>query len=121
MAKTNDLRKAITSLLSTYCDNVYYKKAKNNADYPYVTYYISKYPIESISQYDLEIHVWAKDVKLAENIADMVDNGLNETIYRDSKRCFSIDLNSRFNVEDEDKSIEHIVLRFNLRHASKKG
>ena len=118
--RTNELRKSITSTLKQLVDKVYYKNAKSDTDYPYVTYYLRHNKDEHKYNYFLEVHVWTKDVKASENIADKIEE-LDGCSYSNEYHCFEFYLNSRNNVEDEVKEIQHVVLLFNLEYFDLKG
>lgn len=118
--RTNELKKSIVSILKPMCEKVYYRKASSKANYPYITYFLKHTKDEHKYDYFFEIHIWTKDIKLAEELADKVEK-LDGCVYRNEYHSFDLDLNSRNNVEDEDKELQHIVLLFNLTYFSVKG
>lgn len=119
-ARTNELKKSITSILKQRVDKVYYRKAPITANYPYLTYFLDYRKDGAQYNYELEVHVWTKDVKSAESIADSIED-FDKCIFNNETHCYDLDLNSRNNVEDEDHDIQHIVLLFNLIYFDMRG
>lgn len=118
--RTNELKIALTSILKQVHSKAYYRKAPAKTDYPYLTYYLRHTKDGHQYDYFWEVHVWTRDVKLAEELADSIE-GFDKCSYKDNYQTFDIDLESRNNVEDEDKEIQHIVLLFNLTYFDVKG
>ena len=118
--RTNELKKALTNILKEVCNNAYYRKAPRTAHYPYLTYYLRHTKNEHQYSYFWEVHVWTKDIKLAEEYADGIEE-FDGCYYNNQVQSFDVDLESRSNVEDDDKEIQHIVLLFNLTYFSVKG
>lgn len=118
--RTDELKKSLTSILKQVHDKVYYKKAPSKSNYPYLTYFLRHNKDNNQYDYFWEVHVWTRDVKLAEQLADSIEE-FDKCIYRNEYHCFDLDLNARNNVEDEDKEIQHIVLLFNLTYFDVKG
>lgn len=118
--KTDELKKSLTSILKQVHDKAYYKKAPVRADYPYITYYLKHTKTDNQYDYFWEVHVWTRDVKMAEQLADSIE-GFDKYTYKNEYHCFDVDLNARNSVEDEDKEIHHIVLLFNLTYFDVKG
>lgn len=120
LKRTNELKTALVSALKEVYDKVYYRKAPTTTDYPYITYYLKHTKKEGQYDYFWEVHVWTRDIKLAEELADKIE-GFDKSSYKDDRQAFDVDLNSRNNVDDEDKEIQHIVLLFNLTYFTVKG
>lgn len=118
--RTNELKKSLISILKQVHDKAYYRKAPITADYPYITYYLEHKKEEHQTDYLWEVHIWTRDIKLAEQLADSIED-FDKCTYRNEYHCFDLDLNARNNVEDEDKEIQHIVLLFNLTYFDVKG
>lgn len=119
-SRTNEFKKSIVSILKPICEKVYYRKAHNKVAYPYITYFLKHTKDEHEYDYFFEVHIWTRDIKLAEEIADEVEE-LDGCGYRNEYHSFDLDLESRNNLEDEDKELQHIVLLFNLTYFSAKG
>lgn len=118
--RTNELKIALTSILKQVHSEAYYRKVPAKTDYPYLTYYLRHTKDGHQYDYFWEVHVWTRDVKLVEQLADNIEE-FDKCSYKDEFQTFDIDLESRNNVEDEDKEIQHIVLLFNLTYFSLKG
>ena len=120
LKRTNELKKALTGALKEIHPQAYYRKAPSKTDYPYLTYYLKHSKEEHQYDYFWEVHVWTRDIKLAEELADKIED-LDGCQYKDNVQTFDVDLESRNNLDDEDKEIQHIVLLFNLTYFSVKG
>ena len=120
LKRTNELKKALTGALKEIHTKAYYRKAPTTVDYPYLTYYLKHSKEEHQYSYFWEVHVWTRDIKLAEEFADKIED-LDGCQYKDDVQTFDVDLESRNNLDDEDKEIQHIVLLFNLTYFSVKG
>lgn len=118
--RTNELKIALTSILKQVHSKSYYRKAPAKTDYPYLTYFLKHTKADHQYSYFWEVHIWTKDVKLSEELADNIEE-FDGCYYKDDVQNFDIDLESRNNAEDEDKEIQHIVLLFNLTYFSVKG
>lgn len=115
MGKTADLRKLITTQLQTAEGGTYHKAAPKDAAYPYKTFTL-KSVIFTDARDDLElcVDIWDRsdDPKAAEETADQVEalfraanlpqDTILPTFYRES----------RYTLEDPDKNLQHIQLRF---------
>lgn len=115
MSKTKNLRALVVRQLQTIPGGTYHRDAPNDAEYPYKTFRLS-----SVSYTDarddlvLDVDVWDRslDPKTAEDIADDI-----ETLFRDTNTpappifpTFYRD--ARFTLDDPDKNLQHIQLRF---------
>lgn len=118
--RTNELKRSLISILKQVHEKAYYKKAPVTVGYPYLTYYLKHTKEDNQYNYFWEVHVWTRDIKLAEKLADSIEE-FDKCTYKNEYHCFDVDLNSRNNVEDEDKELQHIVLLFNLTYFSAKG
>lgn len=118
--RTNELKIALTSILKQVHSKAYYRKAPAKTDYPYLTYYLRHTKDGHQYDYFWEVHVWTRDVKLVEQLADNIEE-FDKCSYKDEIQTFDIDLESRNGIEDEDKEIQHIVLLFNLTYFDVKG
>lgn len=116
--KTNELRKFIQSKLETIAQS-YYSKAKDDAMYPHLVFSFTNIDLDDFyrDDYFLIIDVWCKNNQLlceqyADDICDMLNaenlpqDSILPTFYRESRR----------NLLDEDKDINHIQLRFLIQN-----
>lgn len=114
MARTNDLRKLITKKLKTVCDKVYYKVADEDAMYPHIVFNARDIDLgdRSRKDYVVEIDIWDKS-KSAFNIEDLADNVedlFNAENVPQEHILPTFFLLERKNVQDEDKTIHHVVI-----------
>ena len=97
--RTDELKQSLTEILKQVHDNAYYKNAPSTVDYPYITYYLKHTKEDNQYNYFWEVHVWTRNVKLAEQLADGIEK-FDKCTYRNEYHCFDLDLNSRNNVEE---------------------
>ena len=115
MSKTATLRKLIYTKLQTVPGNTYHRTASEDAAYPYKTFELSSVAfVENRDDMELEVDLWdrSSDPKRIEELADQIERlfmGANipqppiyPTFFREN----------RYNVEDPDKNLQHIQLRF---------
>ncbi|ADZ82481.1 hypothetical protein [Cellulosilyticum lentocellum] len=119
-SRTEQLKISVKSILKPFCEKVYHKKAPPKCACPYVTYYLKHAKEYHQYDYKLEAHVWSKDVKEAETIADHIEE-LDNCVFSNEYHNFDIELQDRGNVEDEDKELTHIVVLFNLTYFDVRG
>lgn len=114
MSKTVTLRRLIRTQLQTVAGETYHKSAPPNAAYPNKVYTLKSVSFtDARDDFDLCIDIWHRgDVKVAEELADQIERLLNnanlpqETIFPTFFR------ESRYTVEDPDKELIHLQLRF---------
>lgn len=115
MAKTRLLRKVVQSQLQTVPGGTYHRAAKKDAEYPYKVFNLANVSFtDARDDLYLEIDIWDRslDPKTAEDIADQIEALFHNanlpappiypTFFRDA----------RYNLEDPDKNLQHIQLRF---------
>lgn len=117
MSKTKLLRKLAQEQLQTVQGGTYHKKAPPDADYPYKTFrFESGTYTDARDDLYLEVDVWDRnereDPKIAEDVADDV-----ERLFRDANIPAppiypTFFRESRFPLDDPDKNLQHIRLRF---------
>lgn len=120
MAKTEELRRVIVSVLSEVCPRVYYENAHDKAEYPYIVYELNNIDLNKIERDDLimTVDVWDKDStpKEVERISDTIEDIFNaanipsETVLPTFYRI------SRQTIYDADKSIRHKQLKFQIQN-----
>ncbi|PHV71911.1 hypothetical protein CS063_00060 [Sporanaerobium hydrogeniformans] len=119
-SRTEQLKISVKSILKPSCEKVYHRKAPPKCAYPYMTFYLKHTKADHQYEYKLEVHVWSKNVKEAEEIADSIEE-LDDCIFSNEYHNFDIKLQDRGSVEDEDKELTHIVVLFNLIYFDVKG
>lgn len=115
MSKTAALRRLVTEAMQTVPGQTYHKTAPKDAAFPYKTFTLSSVAfVEARDDQELEIDIWDRspDQKRIEGIADQVEAlfrnanlptpPIYPTFYREA----------RYNLEDPDKTLQHIQLRF---------
>lgn len=112
--RTNDLRKLVQSRLKSICSKVYYKVADEDAVYPHIVFNIKSVDLGDLSRHDysIDIDIWDKDDPYnAEELADKTEDLFDcENIPQDTiLPTFFLD--NRTTVTDDDKSINHIIIR----------
>ena len=117
MGKTKLLRKLTQEQLLTVSGGTYHKKAPSDASYPYKTFRIeSGTYTDARDDLYLEVDVWdrneAEDPKIAEDVADDVEHLFKDANIPAPPIYPTFFRESRFHVEDPDKSLQHIRLRF---------
>lgn len=120
MAKTEDLRKVIVSVLSEICPRVYYENAHDKAAYPYIVYELNNIDLGKIERDDLTmtVDIWDKSVnpKEAERIADALDELLNAANIPSDTVLPTFYRVNRQTVYDTDKAIRHKQLKFQIQN-----
>lgn len=120
-SKTVGLRKIITEQLQTVPGGTYHRHASPSAVFPYKVYSMSTitFPDSARDDISLIVDVWdrnaSQDPKTAEGIADQIEQIFNcanlprpplyPTFFRDTRNP----------VEDPDKELIHIQLRFSVQ------
>lgn len=115
MGKTAELKKLIKAQLQTIPGETYHKSAPEDAVYPYKCFTLKNVTFtDSRDDFDLTVDVWCRGANklVADDTADQVEKLFRNvnlpqktilpTFYRDS----------RTNVDDPDKSLQHIQLHF---------
>lgn len=116
MGKTTALRGLINAQLQTVPGETYHKRATATATYPYKTFLLEgiDFPDGTRDDFDLVIDIWDRspDQKAVEDIADQIERMFNvaniphppiyPTFFRDGRN----------NLDDPDKTLQHIQLRF---------
>ena len=116
MAKTAALRKLVYTQMQTVPGGTYHKHAPKDAPYPYKVFTLASAAFIDSARDDveLEIDLWdrSEDPKILEEIADQIEKLFNDanlprhpiypTFFRDA----------RYTLDDPDKTLQHIQLRF---------
>lgn len=121
MGKTADLRRLIRASLLTVPGETYHKLPPANARYPYKTFRLSSVNFPNSDRDDLEltVDVWdrnpANDPKVAEEIADQIEALFNATIKPEPPLFPAFFRENRYDLDDPDKTLQHIQLRFSVQ------
>lgn len=116
MGKTKALRKLVTEAMQTVPGGTYHKNAPKDAAYPYKIFTLSSaaFPYSDRDDTELEIDLWdrAPDQKNLEDIADRVETLFNNKVLPAPPIFPAFFRENRYNLEDPDKTLQHIQLRF---------
>jgi hypothetical protein len=118
--KTNDLKKLIMTQLKTLTSNVYYEIAADNALYPHIVFSFKMINLGDLwrQDYTLDVDVWDKgqnttridslcdDIERLLHMQNLPQTGILPTFY----------LIDRRSIIDEDKSIKHRLVRFQIQN-----
>ncbi len=118
VSKTAALRKLVNETLQTVPGETYHKKAPATASHPYKVFRLSSVTFINSDRDDLEleIDIWDRnlsaDPKVAEEIADQIEKLFNSTIKPRPPLYPAFFRESRQDIEDPDKALQRIQLRF---------
>ena len=114
MGKTSDLRKLVNTLLNTVTGDTYHKTAPPDAEYPYKTFTLKSVSFEEArDDLDLCVDIWSRgDFKTIEEIADQIEKLLQNSNLPQDTILPTFFRDNRNNLEDPDKTLNHIQLHF---------
>ena len=116
MGKTSELRKLIRDKLQTTAGRTYHKTAPKDAEYPYKTFTLASvaFPDSLRDDLELEVDIWDRsiDPKASEEIADHIEALLNDANLPQAPLFPTFFRENRYTLEDPDKTLQHIQLRF---------
>lgn len=112
--KTEDLKRFIVRELKKACPNVAYQKATDKTPFPYVVFDFEdkKQELGHFIFIELNIYDKSRSTKAIETIVDNIESILDDTFFNEQSFSISIDLNTRNNVEETDKSIQRRRMLF---------
>lgn len=121
MSKTTDLRRLVMKAMETVPGGTYHKKPSANVSYPYKVFRLSevRYQHPDRDDIELEIDIWDRNStdnpKVAEEIADQIEALFNGTIKPEPPLYPAFFRENRFDLNDPDKTLQHIQLRFTVQ------
>ena len=117
MSKTATLRKLVREQLQTVQGQTYHKEASEKAAYPYKTFALNSVSfMDARDDFELCVDIWHRgDWKVVEEIADQVEKLFQNTNLPQSTILPTFFRESRYNLEDPDKTLQHIQLRFQVQ------
>lgn len=122
MMKSNRLRKLIfAQLINARVLHpslaIYHNLAIDEAVFPHIVYSYRKLNLTGLDRLDyiLTVDVYTKEPKLAEDIADEVEEILHKANLPSENLLPTFFFESRTPVPDEDKDIRHIQLEFTIQ------
>lgn len=122
MNKTNALRKVIQSKIKSVIDKCYYRMADDANIYPHAVYDFENIDLGDINRDDLIliIDLWGKgnDTSQIEDIADQIEGIFNAANLPNDDVLPTFYRISRKPIDDEDKTIIHRQLKFQIQNYS---
>lgn len=119
MSKTADLRKLIVAQLNTIRGATYYRRAPEDAVYPYKTFALSRVELGDLSRddFELEINLWdhAADPKAVDEIADQIEDLFNANNLPQATILPTFYRENRYPVDEPDHDIQHLQLTFSVQ------
>ena len=114
MSKTAELRKLVREQLLTIQGETHHRKAPSDASYPYKTFTLQSVSFtDARDDFDLCVDIWHRgDWKVVEEIADQIEKLFQNANLPQSTILPTFFRESRYNLEDPDKTLNHIQLRF---------
>jgi len=117
MGETIALRTSVQSRLKTVCEQVYYQRAKDNAQGPYIVFSLTPVTYNELyNQHELEIHIvgFGTDTTAIENLADEVWHLFNHySVCGDI--AYTTYPSTRNIIPEDNKSIIHRRITFTLK------
>lgn len=109
MIKVIEMRQAIQSVLTGLYPRVYYHKAPDNAQMPYIVFdFPNSVNFGALENYVMDIDIWDDntDTTELETLCDSVDQIINKmTILLNDKMSISIYRENRLNIIDDDERL----------------
>lgn len=117
MSKTATLRKLIREQLQTVEGQTYHNEASEEAAYPYKTFTLKSVSfMDARDDFELCVDIWHRgDWKDAEEIADQIEKLFQNANLPQSTILPTFFRENRYNLEDPDKTLKHIQLRFSVQ------
>lgn len=114
MSKTAELRKLTKEQLQSTPGETYHFEAPHDAPYPYKTFTLKSVTFtDARDDFDLCVDVWHRgDWKVVEEIADQIEKLFQSTNLPQSTILPTFFRENRYNLEDPDKTLQHIQLHF---------
>ena len=118
--KTNDLKKLIQTKLKTLTTNVYYEIAADNAMYPHIVFSFKTINLGDLwrQDYMLDVDVWDKGQNTTniDALCDNIESLLHMQNLPQTKILPTFYLVDRRSIVDEDKTIKHRLVRFQIQN-----
>ena len=118
--KTNDLKKLIQTKLKTLTTNVYFEIAIDNALYPHIVFTFDNVNLDDLSRQDyiLNVDIWdkGKSTTAVDDLTDKVESLLQAQNLPQTHVLPTFYLIDRKTIPDEDKQIQHRLVRFQIQN-----
>ena len=118
MSKTIALRKLVKEKLQTVPGETYHRRANSSASYPYKVFRLTSVNFtEDRDDLEMEVDVWDRsvDTKVVEDIADQIEKLFSNANLPQSTILPTFFRENRQNLDDPDKALQHIQLRFSVQ------
>ena len=115
MAKTRLLRKVVMGKLQTVPGETYHRQARKDAAYPYKVFTLTDVSFTDVrDDLYIEIDIWDRslDPKTAEDIADQIEALFHNANIPTPPIYPTFFRDARYTLDDPDKNLQHIQLRF---------
>lgn len=119
MSRINEHKQFFYSKLSEYCPSLFFQQAPPGADFPRTVYDLKQLAVEDIpyEKYLLTINCYDKGQQ--ESIDDFLDaliEALDKSVYYTDAVYYQFYYNKdRQPITEQDKSLRHIMLTFEIR------
>ena len=117
MNKTNFLKSCCNRILGDFCDNVYYGQCPTG-DFPRIEYEFRQLDTsDEFFKYILTLNIYDKNTsEVIDDIADTICNDIGLAIFYTKDYYLKFyKQNDRQKINETDKSVQHIMLSFELR------
>ena len=105
--------------LRTVQGETYHRHAPKDATYPYKTFHLSSvaFPNSPRDDFELEVDIWdrSQDPKVVEEIADQIERLLDHANLPQDPIYPTFFRENRHTLDDPDKTLQHILLRFSVQ------
>lgn len=120
ITRTNDLKKLIQTKLKTLTTKVFFEQATDDALYPHVVFNFRTIDLGDLSREDyiLEIDVWDKgnSTTQVDELSDKIEDLLQAQNLPQTHILPTIYKIDRKAILDQDKSIKHRLIRFQIQN-----
>lgn len=114
-----ELRKVLNSLLKTHHPRVYYQKATDKDQFPYIVYNLpNSFDNEQQEVFNLDVDIWDMDADTTtiETLTGQLWKAFNGYYHIDANIQFTTYRANRLTLEDDDSNIKRRKLIFELRY-----
>lgn len=122
--KTNELKKFIRSQIETCADNVYFRHSNSDSKYPRVVFDLKMLSTDDIYQkYILTLDLYDKfNLETIDNLADKIEENIGFLDFLGEDFLIKIyPNNDRQYIEETDKTLQRILMSFELRYFTRSG
>lgn len=117
--RTNELKKFIRSRIETCADNVYFRHSNSDSKYPRVVFDLKMLSNDDIYQkYILTLDLYDKfNLEIIDNLADKIEENIGFLDFLGEDFLIKIyPNNDRQYIEETDKTLQRILMSFELRY-----